>query len=194
MDIQKVYIDNRQMVFNHVLSIVKDYHDSEEVCNDVFLKMIRLNKNPLTAFDADKSALRTWIRTITNSVILDYFRTNHQDHYKAVSNFVSDDNDSKEQNKIYFQFVAPKSTNADKMVLTEELQAKIVKAFHDLKPKYRRVATLYFIHGHEYGEIAEMLNIPMGSVKGMLFRSRAKLQDSLKGSYVLRKVKQVEKV
>jgi len=191
MDIQKVYIDNRQMVFNHVMSIVKDYHDSEEVCNDVFLKMIRLNKNPLTAFDESKSALRTWIRTITNSVILDYFRTNHQDHYKAVSNFVADD--SKEENKVYFQFVAPKSTNADKMVLTEELQDKIVKAFHDLKPKYRRVAVLYFIHGHEYGEIAEMLNVPMGTVKGMLFRSRAMLQGSLKGTYVLRKVKEVEK-
>jgi len=192
MDMQKVYIDNRQMVFNHVMSIVKNHHDSEEVCNDVFLKMIRLNANPKTAFDADKSALRTWIRTITNSVILDYFRTNHQDKYKAVSNFVADD--EKEQNKVYFQFVAPKSSGADELVLTDELQAKIGKAFHDLKPKYRRVAVLYFIHGHEYGEIAEMLNIPMGTVKGMLFRSRAKLQDSLKGSYVLRKAKQEEKV
>jgi len=186
MDMQKVYIDNRQAVFHHVLSIVKDYHDSEEVCNDVFLKMIRLNANPKTAFDANKSALRTWIRTITHSVVLDYFRTNHQDKYIAVSNFVSDD--EHEENKVFYQFVAPDRSNADDKVLTTELQKKINNAIEALDLKYRRVAILYFLWEYEYNEIADILSIPMGSVKGMISRCRAKLQDSLKGEYVLRKV------
>ena len=185
MDMQKVYIENRQSVFAHVLCIVKDYHDSEEVCNDVFLKMIRLNANPKTAYNPDLSALTTWIRTITHSVILDYFRTNHQDHYKAVSDF-TDDNWSSEvkDNTINHKFVAPKTDQADRVVLTSEVRRKINNAIEKLDVKYRRVAILYFLWEYEYAEIADILNVPMGTVKGMLSRSRAKLQDSLKDVYI----------
>ena len=188
MDMQKVYIENRQSVFIHVLCIVKDYHDSEEVTNDVFLKMVRLNANPKTAYNSDLSALTTWIRTITHSVILDYFRTNHQDHYKAVSDF-TDDNWSAElkDNKINHKFVAPKTDKADNLILTTEVRGKINNAIDKLDVKYRRVAILYFLWEYEYSEIADILNVPMGTVKGMLSRSRAKLQDSLKDAYVLRK-------
>ena len=180
--IEVIYKEYKSSVFNHVMSVVKNYHDSEEVTEDVFLKIMRLNDKPETRFNPDKSALGTWIRTVTNSVILDYFRTNHQDHYKAVGDFVD------EEGKEVFTFVAPSRSNADSVVLTAELQATIVKAFHGLKEKYRRVATLYFIRGYEYAEIAEMLDIPMGSVKGMLNRSRAMLQDALKGVHTLRSV------
>ena len=183
MDIQKVYIENRQSVFHHVLSIVKDYHDSEEVTNDVFLKMFRLECANYS--DKHGTALRSWIRTITNHQILDYFRTNHQEHYMAVSDFVRENEE--DNRNIFNKFVAPKADQADELVLTTELQNKIDKVFYELKPEYRRIATLYFIHEYEYHEIADILNIPMGTVKGMISRSRAKLQDSLKGSYKVRK-------
>ena len=180
--LEKIYRDNKKSVFAHVLSVVKNYHDSEEVTEDVFLKIMRLNENPKTRFNPELSALTTWIRTITNSVILDYFRTNHQDKYKAVSDFVdSEGND-------VFNFVAPAKQNADSQILTAELQSVIIAAFHGLKQNYRRVATLYFIRGYEYSEIAEMLDIPMGTVKGMLSRSREKLQAALKGVYNLRSI------
>jgi len=120
------------MVFNHVISIVKNFHDSEEVTNDVFLKMIRQEANPKTAFNPDLSALSTWIRTITKSVVLDYFRTNHQDHYVPVSNLVSDGQKENEESKVYYQFVAPKTDRADEIVLTSEIKGKINNAIDKL--------------------------------------------------------------
>lgn len=180
--IEKIYTDHKQSVFNHVLCIVKNYHDSEEVTEDIFLKIMRLNQNEKTRYNPELSALTTWIRIISNSVILDYFRTNHQDRYKAVSDFVDSDGNE------VFNFVAPRNANADNEVLTNELQKIIINAFQSLKIKYRKVATLYFIKGYEYSEIAEMLDIPMGSVKGMLNRSRGKLQEALKGVYKLKEI------
>jgi RNA polymerase sigma-70 factor (ECF subfamily) len=183
MDMQKVYIENRQSVFNHVMFIVKNHHDSEEVTNDVFLKMIRMNEKPQTAFNADKSALTTWIRTITHSVILDYFRTNHQSHYKAVSDLISDGQGEKDENKVYYQFVAPKSTQSDELVLTSEIKGKVDAAINKLDMKNYKVAILYFLWEYEYHEIAAILNVPMGTVKGMIYRIRAILQGSLKEVY-----------
>jgi RNA polymerase sigma-70 factor (ECF subfamily) len=178
-EIARLYKDYKDMVFIHVRRIVKNLHDSEDVTTEVFNKIMRLG----LVFDPERGANEaTWIHTITNSVIMDFFRTNHQNHYISVSDFSPEDNLFMESP---FQFKSP--AKADAEILTAELQDKIVRAFHGLKFKYRRVATLYFIRGYEYSEISDMLNVPMGTVKGMINRSRAKLQDALEGVYTLRK-------
>jgi RNA polymerase sigma-70 factor, ECF subfamily len=176
MTIEEIYTKHYQEVFNHVMSAIKDIHDSEEVTNNIFLKMFRLK---CAQYDKKHgAALRTWIRTITNHQILDYFRTNHQNYYQAVSDF----NDDQKDGRSFLQFIAPDNVNADSIVLTDELQDKIAKAFRALKPKYRKIATLYFLREKEYSEIAELMDVPMGTVKGMISRARAKLQEELEGT------------
>ena len=181
--LEQIFRDYQTQVFNHALRVVKNHHDAEDVAMNVFIKIQKLNDKDSTRFDENKSSLSTWVHTVTNSVILDFFRTNHQDKYKAVSEFV--DSEGKE----IFTFVAPESTRADSEVLTSELHSKIADAFRTLKPKYRKIAILYFLRGREYSEIADIMNVPMGTVKGMLSRSRAKLQESLQGVYKLNPVK-----
>jgi len=134
----------------------------------------------VTQFDAEKSALPSWVRTVTNSVVLDYFKTNHQDKYKAVSDFVAQDGSE------IFQFNGV-AKSPDKLMENDELKERLLKAFRGLKPKYRKIATLYFIREYEYTEISEMLNVPMGTVKGMISRARVKLQKELDGLYILKK-------
>ena len=167
-----LYRDYYKSTYYYVLRIVKYVHDAEQVTNDVFDKIRRF----YDTFDETKSGIGTWIRTVTNSVILDFFRTNHQDYYQAVSDFANDENDVKN----FFQFVAPKQDNADQKILTAEKQEHIDKAFYELKPEYRRVASMYFIQELSYVEIADMLDVPMGTIKGMVNRSRTMLQQALK--------------
>lgn len=186
--VEKIYLETHEQVLNHALRVIKNFHDSEDVTQKVFIKIARLMKSDSTRFNPKKSALSTWVHLITNSAILDYFRTNHSDKYKNVTDFTN--NEGKE----VFEFEASKNSNADTEILKSETQKRIVAAFHDLKPKYRRVATLYFIRERSYEEISEMLNIPMGTVKGMLNRCREKLQETLKDLHTVRKVKEVATV
>ena len=167
-----LYRDYYKSTYYYVLRIVKNVHDAEQVTNDVFDKARRF----YSTFDKTKSGIGTWIRTVTNSVIMDFFRTNHQDYYQAVSDFKNDDSDEKD----FFQFVAPKQDNTDQELLTTELKEKLDKAFYELKPEYRRVASMYFIQELSYVEIADMLDVPMGTIKGMVNRSRTMLQQALK--------------
>lgn len=182
MTVEKIYTENHQEVFNYVLSMVKNHHDAQEVTNDVFIKMFRLDS---ACYDEKHgTALVSWIRTISNSVIIDFFRTNHQDHYQAVSDFA----DGEDPNKSYFDFIASKRQDADALVLKTELLQQIDKAFQKLNPRHRRIANLFFIKDLPYNEIAEIMNVPMGTVKGMINRSRTILQDALKGCYELKQV------
>ena len=172
-----IYAETHSQVQNHVRRVVRHEHDSEDVAMDVFIKIQKLIKNPVTTFDENKSSLSTWVHTVTNSVILDFFRTNHQDQYKAVSDFV--DHEGHE----IFNFISPDINRADNDILTAELHSRIAKAFRTLKPKYRKIAILFFLRDLPYVEIAEIVNVPMGTVKGMLSRARQKLQTELDGVY-----------
>lgn len=170
----EIYSKTNEQVLNHALRIIKNFHDSEDVVMKVFAKIDRLNKSDATRFNPDRASLTTWVYKITNTMILDYFRTNHSNKFKNVSDFTDSDGNE------FFEFEATKNSNADSNVLTKEIQEKIVKAFHDLKPNYRRIGVLYFIREHTYEEISNILDMPMGSVKGMLSRCREKLQIELK--------------
>ena len=180
--LEKVYNECHDQIYNHALRVVKNIHDAEDIRSDVYLKIQRLE---CAQFDENKKAsLSSWAHTITNSVILDFFRTNHQEHYKAVSDFA----DGNDEEKTYFNFVAPEQSKADNEVLTKELHSKIAKAFRTLKPKYRKIAILYFLRDLPYVEIAEIVNVPMGTVKGMISRARQKLQAELGNVYNMKAV------
>ena len=176
---EEIYSEMHEQVLAHTFRVIKNFHDSEDITMKVFAKIVRLNKSDATRFNPEKSALSTWVYMITNGAILDYLRTNKNKKHKFVSEFA--DNEGRE----FFEFEASKQSNADSEILATEKQAKIVKAFHDLKPKYRRVATLFFIREHTYEEISDMLNIPMGSVKGNIARARKMLQEKLDNVYVV---------
>ena len=59
--------------------------------------------------------------------------------------------------------------------------AKILrKAVSSLKPRYRTLLEMRYFMEYSYSEISEALNLPLGTVKVQLFRSREKLLEVLK--------------
>jgi RNA polymerase sigma-70 factor (ECF subfamily) len=56
---------------------------------------------------------------------------------------------------------------------------QVAAALQDLPEEYRVVATMYFIEDFSYQEIADMLDIPVGTVRSRLHRGRKMLQKRL---------------
>src|SRR5262245_5906494 len=61
-----------------------------------------------------------------------------------------------------------------------EIQARVQTALLDLPKDLRLAVVLYDIEGQSYGEIAEVLRIPEGTVKSRIHRARSALRDRLK--------------
>ena len=170
-EFNKAYTENREVIFNYINWKINSIQDAEDLTVEVFMKAERTyNKEK-----ANVCSFPSWLRTVANTAIVDYFRTDHSDKYQSVSDFVNAEGDET------FQFVSDNS--ADSNMLNDELRAKLANAFRTLKPKYRKIAMLYFVREKEYTEIAELCNVPMGTVKGMISRCREMLQAELKGSY-----------
>lgn len=60
----------------------------------------------------------------------------------------------------------------------DEAQA-LRAAISELPEKYRTVITLYHLQGRQYEEIAQVLDLPMGTVKTHLFRAKELLRKAL---------------
>ena len=165
---EEIYSENYEGILNHINIRVSNPEIAEELTNDVFMKVHK----HLGDYDETKSAIPTWVRFIAHNTVIDHFRCNR---YANNRTSASDFNNG--EGITEFEFVSEGS--ADTELERSELGQKIMSSFRSLKPKYRRVAVLYFMNQKQYKEIAEILDIPMGTVFGMISRCRAMLQNSL---------------
>jgi len=164
----QIYAEHFNEVQNYIKFKVNCVEDAEEICIDAFEKVCRY----MDSFDETKSKLATWLRWIANTCISDHYRVDHSDREISVSDFKD-----VESGLDRFQFVDNKS--ADSLAESHEFQSKVARVFRQLKPKYRKIAILFFLREKEYSEIAEICEIPMGTVKGMISRCRGMLQAEL---------------
>lgn len=167
IDINRLYSDYYGELLYYIKGHVRLSEDAEEIVNDVFLKA---NAN-INSFDSSKSAVKTWLYNIAKRLIIDHYRTDHSDHYMNVESFVDDN--GKETYQI------ADSYNISDNIENVELRSYIVKALSNLKPKYKEIAELRFLKELSYDEIAERVNMPLGTVKGMICRCKDMLKQEL---------------
>jgi len=168
---EKIYNENYKNVLAYVNFRLKNNVVAEEITNDVFLKANRL----LSTYEESKAKASTWLMTIANCAIIDNFRCNKSGKYEVN---VSDFSDA-ETGKEVFQFVGSRTNEANFEVENNELASALDIAFETLAPKLKEVANLFFKSEKKYEEIAEILDIPLGSVKAYINRARTALQSQL---------------
>jgi len=162
--IESLYKAHYQALYNFIFLKLHNVEVSQELTNDVFIKA---NQN-MHLYNSEKSQISTWLHNIAKNLVIDYYRADNSDKYINVSNF----NDAETGKEVY-QFVDSQTT--DSIMDNKELLANVQKAMSKLKPKYQKVADLYFIADKPYNEIAELLELPLGSVKGMVNRIKSML-------------------
>jgi len=174
--------ENFPQIYKHynkdVLNVIKfkvgDLNMSEDLCSEVFMKVY----NRIETFDGTKAQFNTWLFTVANNHVIDYFRKENRRKKQTVltSDFVNENGTEKNS------FQIEGSDNADKFE-GEELKNRIYKALRTMRPIYRKIAIMYFLNGEKMEKIAENLDIPINTVKGNIFRIREILQVELKQEY-----------
>lgn len=154
----------------HINGKVKDEMTAEDLTDDTFIKVQRF----IDKYDS-KYQFTTWLYNIADNRVIDYWRTKNAKFGKNVNVDGYTDEDGNE----LFQFEA--DNNVKDTIESKQSMETIMNTINGLKPKYQRIAELYFIKELEYNEIAEQCEMPLGTVKGMVFRCREMLQEQLKG-------------
>ncbi|MCS6819339.1 MAG: sigma-70 family RNA polymerase sigma factor, partial [Chitinophagales bacterium] len=78
--------------------------------------------------------------------------------------------------------VADANPNPEQSVIKEQRAERIRQVIEKLSPKYRQLIELRYFDELSYEEIAEQLDLPLGTVKAQLFRAKDMLYALLKSS------------
>ena len=121
------------------------------------------------------SAFKAWLMRILTNTCYDQLR--RQRRHPTVP---LEPMDSVEGGMDFASFIADPADLPQQQVEARELQSAILQGLQKLDPKYRAVAVLVDLEGLSYEEAAEVLNIPVGTVKSRLARGRLALRTYLR--------------
>ena len=118
----------------------------------------------------------TWLFTVARNNCIDYLRKN-KIKTTSIDQFTVD-NDGK-KNKID---LPSDELNPEGILIRKQKIAILRQVVDKLKPKYRELVKLRYFKEMSYEEISTLLQIPIGTVKAQLYRSREQLFQIVSGS------------
>jgi RNA polymerase sigma-70 factor (ECF subfamily) len=159
-----------KQVYNFAYRLTGNYDDANDVAQDAFLRVF----NAIGSFRGD-SSFSTWLFRITTNVFLD-----ERKKAKAHPQSSLDEYMELGESSVARQIEDPSPT--PEAVLEESERALILqKAVSDLPEYQRAMVTLYHGQQKSYEEIAEIMDLPIGTVKSRLNRARLALKEKLSG-------------
>lgn len=158
-------------VFSLVFRMVRDRSLAEDLAQEAFIRAFKAigSYNPSFKFS-------NWILKIANNHAIDYLRKRKLDTISIHGSPHA--TDAQEESRTRLVIEDP-DERPDAFVENRELAAEIEVAIGGLRPEYRTVILLRHVEGYSYDEIADTLELPLGTVKTYIHRARNELKDAL---------------
>lgn len=158
-------------VFSLIYRMVRDRELSEDLAQETFVKV-------LNALDSYRPEFKfsSWIFKIANNAAIDHLRRRQLETLSLEGSPEATSPDRVEATAL--QLADRAETPLDELE-ARELGSAIERAIGRLRPEYRSCIILRHIEGRPYEEIAEILDLPLGTVKTYIHRARSELKDML---------------
>ena len=149
------------MVFRIAYSVLRNHHDAEDAVQECFLRVLKYGKDLQQVRNP-----KTWLARIIWTAALDR---------RSSRNTVSVDDETRE----LLERLPDRGASLDELLAGKELQQVLEKLIGSLPEELRHTLQLSTVQELNSVEIAEMLNIPEGSVRTRLMRARKLLKEKL---------------
>ncbi|MCL2235512.1 MAG: sigma-70 family RNA polymerase sigma factor [Defluviitaleaceae bacterium] len=157
---EQILIQYEKLIYNLARRVLGNNEDAEDVTQEVALKIYR-NLSSCR----EEGLLKAWIAKITHNACMDLLRKGkgkQADSLDVLGEIGTE--------------VAEQSEGPEELLVRKELGEHLEGALTQLPPNYRALVALRDINGHSYEEVAEILQLPVGTVKSRLHRARSKLK------------------
>ncbi|MDG0822498.1 MAG: sigma-70 family RNA polymerase sigma factor [Staphylococcus equorum] len=152
-----LYDRYESLLFNLAYKITKDVQSSEEVLQDVFMKIW----NQKAIFKPNKGKMSTWLITLCRNKSIDMLRKNKHIENEFDEDFQGIQNDHLPEYDL----------------LDKEVSEEIKKMISLLNKDQQKIIYLFYYKGLSQQEIADKLQTPLGTVKSRMRLSIKHLND-----------------
>lgn len=159
----------KDKIYNYVARMLNDPYEAEDVTQEAFLRAYK----SLPRFRG-ASSFHTWLYRIASNLAIDVVRKRKRQDptFSLDEPLESDDGE-------YERELPDETGGPEDRTSTRETRVAVRRAIMDLPEKLRDVMILYELQGETYEDIADILDVPLGTVKSRLFNARNRLKDSL---------------
>jgi RNA polymerase sigma-70 factor (ECF subfamily) len=161
----------RRPVFSLIYRMVRDRELAEDLAQETFVKAF----NHLDTYKPGYK-FSSWLFKIANNHTIDHLR---RARIQTVSIHGSPHAANPEQAERTSIVLESTDESPEEEVLARELGGEIEEAIGRLRPEYRTAILLRHIENRPYEEIAEIMDIPLGTVKTFIHRARGELREHL---------------
>lgn len=164
-----------QPIYSLVARTIRNPSDAPDLTQEIFLKVFR----GIRGFKGD-SSLRTWIYRIAVHESSNQCRwwRRHREREVALEEELSCASGDTEGLTL-LETLASEGVSPFDAAAQSELRQAIETILREVPEPYRTTVVLRDIEGFSYEEVAEILNVQLGTVKSRLMRGRAHLKDKL---------------
>ncbi|MFH1278166.1 MAG: sigma-70 family RNA polymerase sigma factor [Candidatus Eisenbacteria bacterium] len=148
--------------------ILRNRDDAEDAAQEVFIRLHR----SLGQYDPNR-AFRSWLLRITHNLCIDHLRR------KKPATISLDEPIRHGDGEMDRDLPDPDAKDPLEILVEKEEKTLIEEAIAGLGPTLRSAITLRHVQGLRYEEIAEILEVPLGTVKVRIFRARAAMAEIL---------------
>ncbi|NQT00731.1 MAG: sigma-70 family RNA polymerase sigma factor [Planctomycetes bacterium] len=171
--IERLILKYQNRIYNVILKICADPDDAAELTQDTFVKVIENIDN----FQG-RSSFYTWAFRIAVNLTLNYCRRNVRIGFSSLD--AEQIRGDSQPGRILKEFLSDDSTPDPAVVAqNRELCQIAVESLKKLDDAQRAVIVLRDIEGMTYAQIANVLDIELGTVRSRLSRARTKLKQIL---------------
>jgi len=158
-------------IFSLIFRMVRNRELAEDLAQETFIKAL----NALESYRPEYK-FSSWLFKIANNAAIDHLRKRELDTLSLEGSPHADTPQLVEATALQ---IGEKIESALEAVEHKELGGEIERAIAKLRPEYRTCILLRHVEGRAYEEIAEILNLPLGTVKTYIHRARNELRIAL---------------
>jgi len=171
---ERLILKYQNRIYNVVLKMCANADDAAELTQDVFVKVIE----GINRFDG-RSSFYTWIFRIAVNLTLNYCKRSIGLGTKSID---ADDEHNNRAGAMLKEILCDNKLPEPTVIAqSRELCRVVVRSLMKLDDTQRAVIVLRDIEGMNYAQIAQVLDIELGTVKSRLSRARNSLREILEG-------------
>lgn len=166
-DFDEEIIPHMDALYNFALRLTTDPNDAEDLVQDTIVKAYRF----FSSYEKGTNAKAWMFRILKNSFINNYRKTS-----KKPSQVDFDEVSS------YYESIRAERTETsdlENLMFREMMDDDLSDALTRLPEDFRTVVLLCDVEGYTYEEIANMLDVPIGTIRSRLHRGRNLLKTEL---------------
>ena len=158
----------RRALYHHIARMVRHKQEVDDLVQESFIKAFSALESYSSQF-----AFSTWLYKIATNHTIDYLRK------RKLKTFSIDKPIQTKEGEMEYEL--PDLTyRPDRHIVEDQRRALIQDAIDALPPKYHRVIVMRHQQEKSYQEIADELDLPLGTVKAHIFRARELLNKYLR--------------